>query len=420
MILSLCLVFAGFIFIFIYSFNHYFENEAISRLQQEQRYSQYSSSQVYFIHTYNDDTDEDIVIDQEYDSDDENVYFTTGNLFYDTIQYIYTDEFYQQLAKEPNVDTLAQKETDRILSYCRLNQDALSDGEIIQLTNENAHYIIAQMTEEYAADEYTVDTLINIMYIDVRPIENLSYRFIKISVIVLCVIAVIMCLVGMLLGRRIEKEQAQQTTFFQNASHELKTPLMSIQGYAEGIQAGVTDSEKAVGVILSESERMAELVDEILCISKLESKQLEMKKEPFDIKELLYDCLRSVEAILDKNGITPNVDFDESIVIINGDEGQLRKAFLNLISNAIRYAETTIKIQCRTERNHILISVTDDGSGISEEMLKHIFERFYIGPNGNTGIGLALAKEIIHHHNGQIKAQNAAYGACFSVILPKK
>ena len=141
-------------------FNHYFENEAISRLQQEQRYSQYSSSQVYFIHTYNDDTDEDIVIDQEYDtaydennemyetsiieeydSDDENVYFTTGNLFYDTIQYIYTDEFYQQLAKEPNVDTLAQKETDRILSYCRVTYSPTYRGGGFSLKYSNLHSI---------------------------------------------------------------------------------------------------------------------------------------------------------------------------------------------------------------------------------------------------------------------------------------
>lgn len=454
MIISLCLVFTGFIFIFIYSFNNYFQNEAVNRLKQEQSYSQYTSGQAYLIHTYGSATDENIEIYEEdseeydenngevyieyYDEDDDeeyiddveneddadeesySYYVSTGNLFYDTIQYIYTDEFYQQLNKEPNIDVLNQKETDRILAYCTANKDALSDGEIIQLKNENAHYIIAQTTEKYVADDDTFNTVISIMYIDIHPIENLSYRFIKISVIVLCIIAVIMYFVGMLLGRKIEKEQAQQTTFFQNASHELKTPLMSIQGYAEGIQTGVIDSGKAVKVILSESERMAELVEEILCISKLESSQSKIKKEPFDIKELLYDCLRSVEAVLNKNAITPTVDFDESIIIINGDEGQLRKAFLNLLSNAIRYAEKEIKIQCREQRSHICISVTDDGKGISDDTLKHIFERFYIGPNGNTGIGLALTKEIILHHNGQIKAHNTPYGACFSVTLPKK
>ncbi len=104
-----------------------------------------------------------------------------------------------------------------------------------------------------------------------------------------------MCLLGFRFGRDIEKEAERQQTFFQNASHELKTPLMAIQGYAEGIQAGVMDTASAAEVILAESDRMTELVDELLDISKIDMGRQPLALSEMDVRELLYDSIRAVE-----------------------------------------------------------------------------------------------------------------------------
>ncbi len=133
------------------------------------------------------------------------------------------------------------------------------------------------------------------MYIDIGPITRyivtLNWAFFG----VLLAISSVMCLLGFRFGRDIEKEAERQQTFFQNASHELKTPLMAIQGYAEGIQAGVMDAGGAAEVILAESDRMTELVDELLDISKIDMGRQPLALSEMDVRELLYDSIRAVE-----------------------------------------------------------------------------------------------------------------------------
>ena len=107
----------------------------------------------------------------------------------------------------------------------------------------------------------------------------------------------------------------RQQTFFQNASHELKTPLMAIQGYAEGIQAGVMDTASAAEVILEESDRMTELVEELLDISKIDMGRQQLALSETDIRELLYDSIRAVEPTAAASGITIVPDFPEEPVI---------------------------------------------------------------------------------------------------------
>lgn len=99
------------------------------------------------------------------------------------------------------------------------------------------------------------------------------------------------------------------------------------------------------------------------------------------------------------------------------DEKQMRKAVSNLISNAFKFCKTTVTVRCSNEKGKVLIIVSDDGDGIAKEDLPHIFEMFYTGRKGNTGIGLALTKEIIKFHGGDIKAYNRG-GAGFETILP--
>ena len=219
-------------------------------------------------------------------------------------------------------------------------------------------------------------------------------------------------------GRDIEKEAERQQTFFQNASHELKTPLMAIQGYAEGIQAGVMDTGSAAEVILAESDRMTELVDELLDISKIDMGRQQLALSEMDVRELLYDSIRAVEPIVAGGGITITPDFPEEPVMVSCDDTRLRRAVTNILSNGVRYARSQLRLTCRADKRHVTIRIQDDGDGIAAEDLPHIFDRFYMGKNGKSGIGLALAKEIIHLHKGTIRAYNGDGGAVFEISIP--
>ena len=301
----------------------------------------------------------------------------------------------------------------KLLEYC--NGRDLSLNQCYTFKTDRHHMIFMSVQEEQDDREkpYTY-----IMYIDIGPITRyivtLNWAFFG----VLLVISFIMCLLGFRFGRDIEKEAERQQTFFQNASHELKTPLMAIQGYAEGIQAGVTDTGSAAEVILEESDRMTELVDELLDISKIDMGRQQLTLSEMDIRELLYDSIRAVEPTAAAGGIAIVPDFPETPVIVNCDDTRLRRAITNILSNGIRYARSELRLTCRTDKRHVTIRIQDDGDGIAEEDLPHIFDRFYMGKSGKSGIGLALTKEIIHLHKGTIRAYNGDSGAVFEISIP--
>ena len=301
----------------------------------------------------------------------------------------------------------------KLLEYC--NGRDLSLNQCYTFKTDRHHLIFMSVQEEQDDREkpYTY-----IMYIDIGPITRyivtLNWAFFG----VLLVISFIMCLLGFRFGRDIEKEAERQQTFFQNASHELKTPLMAIQGYAEGIQAGVTDTGSAAEVILEESDRMTELVDELLDISKIDMGRQQLTLSEMDIRELLYDSIRAVEPTAAGGGIAIVPDFPETPVIVNCDDTRLRRAITNILSNGIRYARSELRLTCRTDKRHVTIRIQDDGDGIAEEDLPHIFDRFYMGKSGKSGIGLALTKEIIHLHKGTIRAYNGDSGAVFEISIP--
>ena len=276
------------------------------------------------------------------------------------------------------------------------------------------HLIFMSAQEDYGDGE---EPYSYIMYIDIGPITRYIVTLNWVFFAVLLAISSVMCLLGFRFGRDIEKEAERQQTFFQNASHELKTPLMAIQGYAEGIQAGVMDAGGAADVILEESDRMTELVEELLDISKIDMGRQRLTLSETDIRELLYDGIRAVEPIA-AGGIAIVPDFPEEPVMVSCDDTQLRRAVTNILSNGVRYARSQLCLTCRANKHHVAIRIQDDGDGIAEEDIPHIFDRFYMGKSGKSGIGLALTKEIIHLHKGTIRAYNGETGAVFEITLP--
>ena len=300
----------------------------------------------------------------------------------------------------------------KLLEYCAGRDITL--GQCYTFKTDRHHLIFMSVQEEQ--DDWE-KPYAYIMYIDIGPITRyivtLNWAFFA----VLLAISSVMCLLGFRFGRDIEKEAEQQQTFFQNASHELKTPLMAIQGYAEGIQAGVMDTGGAADVILEESDRMTELVEELLDISKIDMGRQRLALSETDIRELLYDGIRAVEPIA-AGGITIVPDFPEEPVMVSCDDTRLRRAVTNILSNGVRYARSELRLTCRTDKRNATIRIQDDGDGIAEEDLPHIFDRFYMGRSGKSGIGLALTREIIHLHKGTIRARNGDTGAVFEISIP--
>ncbi len=213
-----------------------------------------------------------------------------------------------------------------------------------------------------------------------------------------------------------------QKTFLQNVSHEFRTPLMSIQSYTEGIKYHVVDSSSAIDIILNETKRMTNLMEELLYLSRLDAIAESYHLETFCFCQLITRCIDRLSVIAMNNDISITVNHHNLEINLIGDEEKLARALINIISNCIRYAKTTVNIDLNTAVNDILIiAIRDDGDGFDQADLPNIFERFYKGKKGNLGLGLAISKNIIEKHNGTISAENHdAGGALFLVKLPIK
>lgn len=210
-----------------------------------------------------------------------------------------------------------------------------------------------------------------------------------------------------------------QKTFLQNASHEFRTPLMSIQSYAEGIKYEVVDSNSAVTVILSEIKRMTHLVEDLLYLSRLDAIEENYNYITLDFNKLARNCIISMTLLAEKSNIILKSILQEQIIKVHGDEEKLSRAITNIISNCIRYANSTVTVELNTvHKTKVQLIISDDGPGFKNNEIPNIFERFYKGTNGNLGLGLSISKNIIEKLNGQISAKNSPSGAVFIIELP--
>ena len=300
----------------------------------------------------------------------------------------------------------------QLRKYCREAKPAADEFHTLKTGGSRFVFRITHVE----ADEYE-DAYSYILYVDVGAVMQYSAYLNAVFFAVLAVLSVLVCLFGRKLGGYVERAHESQKWFFQNVSHELKTPMMAVQGCAEGIHTGVLDPVKASGAILEEAEQMSDLVEELLALSRLESGQANAEFRFTDIREVLYDCLRSTEQLTEQRKLCITPCFDEKPVLVNCDEVQLRRAFTNIITNALRYAKKEIQIECKADRGKAIVRIRDDGEGIAPELLPHIFDRFYSTRKGGAGIGLSLAKEIVSLHKGTISASNDG-GAVFEISLP--
>ena len=209
----------------------------------------------------------------------------------------------------------------------------------------------------------------------------------------------------------------KQETFFQNVSHELRTPLTSIRGNAEGLVYGLMEPQQAGRVILAESDKLGGMVEELLYLSRMGRAKPAGEAEPLDLRELLSLCVSEARAEAEGKGIRFAFDFDEEPVMLAVREEDAQRLFGNLLSNALRYAKSEITLTCRREGEGVFASVRDDGPGVSEADLPHVFERFYKGAGGKHGIGLSIAQSVAESCGGALTVRNdngAVFEARFS------
>lgn len=216
--------------------------------------------------------------------------------------------------------------------------------------------------------------------------------------------------------RRSEEEKRQ---FFQNASHDLKTPLASITGYSQGIVSNVIkDHQKAANIILSESLRMTDLVESILSLSKMDSHTFDLHPTDLEVMEFLDECVDIMSTI--RRDCVIHLEAERPLMI-RTDPELLKRVIQNILSNCLRYAEHEILIRMSTDGNSLILLIQDDGPGFLEKDLPHIFERFYKGDGGKNGIGLSIVWTGIHYLGGSITAGNRAvpeHGAYYQLLLP--
>lgn len=214
------------------------------------------------------------------------------------------------------------------------------------------------------------------------------------------------------MANELQRYISTQRTFFQNASHELKTPLMTIQGYAEGIKEKVFEAEeeeKGLEVIVSEVNRLKKIINEMILLAKLESEEISYHQEKIAITNLINKVMERALPIATEKGVTLQQQVEEHLYLI-GDEERILRALLNLTFNGVRHGHSQLLITAQENNGQVQIMIEDDGEGISEELMPHIFHRFVKGKNGETGLGLAIARAIIEQSTGKIEASKSSLG----------
>jgi signal transduction histidine kinase len=226
------------------------------------------------------------------------------------------------------------------------------------------------------------------------------------------------------MAKQVETYIIIQKQFFQNASHELKTPLQSIQGYAEGIRDGVFTgerSEQGLSVIVSETERLKRIVTEMTLLAKLESEEGIFRETRVHLLEMAEGMIQRLQPLGEEKGIQLVIGnhIPKGAGQIVADPEKLMQAFLNIGGNAIRYASEKVTLRMSTEKGETIVEIQDDGPGIDENIFPRLFQRFAKGAGGDTGLGLAISKAIVERTGGSIEAENSPQGgAIFTMRFP--
>lgn len=232
--------------------------------------------------------------------------------------------------------------------------------------------------------------------------------------------------------RHLQEVDLLKTKVVTNLSHELRTPLASIKLYSQLLQtdsvADTTTRGQLLGIISQQTDRLISLIDDMLDLSRLESGQARLHREPIDIKDMINTVVEQLGDEVQQRGITVRIDIQPDLTPLLAERRLIRILLRSLLLNAFRFSNPGGQVQILTyeEGRDILISVIDQGTGIPADALPHIFEKFYQPPTldesteSETGLGLALAREAAAVHNGVIEVESeVGVGSRFTVRFPR-
>ncbi|SFJ74928.1 ATP-binding protein [Thermoflavimicrobium dichotomicum] len=231
--------------------------------------------------------------------------------------------------------------------------------------------------------------------------------------------------------RRLDK---MRKDFVANVSHELRTPLAMLQGYSEALIDDIAQSPEEIKeiaqVINEESMRMGRLVRELLDLARMEAGHIQMHLSHLDVTQFIQRVVRKFQALARERGVEVTGEVAENLPIVRWDEDKIEQVLTNLIDNAIRHTPEggAVTVRAFQSGKHIFLEVEDTGTGIPEEDLPFVFERFYKadkartrgkGKSGGTGLGLSIVKHLVNAHLGNVTVRSqVGKGTVFSVQLP--
>lgn len=229
-----------------------------------------------------------------------------------------------------------------------------------------------------------------------------------------------------IMAQELSHTETLRTDFISNVSHELKTPLTVIQNYGKLLQQPNLPEDKRIEYsqfIINTSNRLADLISNILKLNKLENQQITLSYKKFDIGEQLCECLLNFEEIWENKNIEIETQIEEN-VMVDSDPEILSIVWNNLFSNALKFTQDGGKVSLvlTSDEKKVQVKISDTGCGISNDVGKHIFDKFYQGDtshstNGN-GLGLALVKRIIDITDSDIYVESeVGIGTSFTVVL---
>ena len=228
-----------------------------------------------------------------------------------------------------------------------------------------------------------------------------------------------------LMAHELNSTEILQTDFVSNVSHEFKTPINAIEGYStllQGSEALRRSDREYVDKIMLNTQRLSSLVGSILLLSKLENQQIPTNQTEYRLDEQIRQSVVALETAWVQKNIELDAELDRISYL--GNESMMRHVWDNLISNAIKFSPQggIVKLRLTKKARKLVVTVEDQGPGLSEEARKHIFDKFYQGDSSHkqegNGLGLALVKRILSIEKGQISAENIPDGGCrFAVTL---
>ena len=233
----------------------------------------------------------------------------------------------------------------------------------------------------------------------------------------------------------MRKSQNMRSDFIANASHELRTPLVSLKGFLETITDSAKDDPKSqkkfLEIMKSEANKMEDLIEDLMSLSRIELQEHIKLKDKVDIKEVIENVILLNSKKITEKKLNINLDINETERFVIGDKEKLSAVFLNLLDNAIKYSNNSKSIKIKSSenksnlKNYTSISVIDEGFGIATEDIHRITERFFRADNikklkiEGTGLGLAITKHILNQHKGELKiSSKEGNGSEFTVLLP--